>query len=76
MGAWSAPADLAPSKPTTAIVRRGDDMDKLVARYGLSYEDLIEANPHKDHHIEEGKPVFDVLIEGEILDLPHNPQPA
>lgn len=52
------------------VVQNLENTSEIAAKHGLSNDELIEANPDKEFHIDRGVPVFDSLKEGEILIIP------
>ena len=56
--------------PLFHIVREGESLREICARYGIRAIHVIEANPHKDSRIYAGTPVFVELMDGEEIALP------
>jgi len=54
------------------VVQVGESTMSIAARYGVSQDDLVNANPTKASRIHRNRPVFDVLEEGEQLEIPRN----
>jgi LysM repeat protein len=52
------------------VVRAGERLTEIAARYGLTTEQIIELNPHKDVQVIENVPLFVALVDGEALALP------